>query len=36
VKQDSKLGVYVEGVGLLIGIYYPEKERVTGKWKKIS
>jgi len=28
------MGVYVEGVALLVRIYYPEKERVTGRWKK--
>jgi hypothetical protein len=36
VKQGSKLGMYVEGVGLLIRIYYPEKERIAGRWKKVA
>jgi hypothetical protein len=30
------LGVYVEGVGLVFGIYYAEEEIVTGRWKKIA
>jgi hypothetical protein len=29
------LGVYVEGVGVLMGMYYAE-EIITGRWEKIA